>query len=125
MHRRKVDEREEFVNETVDISFGPKATVVPVNLKWPKSAEIVNEYDDLDNIVARRRVWSNGMFVFAVYGENPQWHKTSRDEWEAAAGNALEKFCAMRKVSIKAGPKQEMMNRYNIMVETNEPMKEG
>lgn len=124
-HRRKKDERESFVTEEVTISIGPKNTAAKVYLKWPKSAQIVEERDDLDNVIARKRVWTNGRFVFAVYAENPDWHKAARDEWEAGARNAIEKFCAMKGASITFGPRQEDMNRYNIMVEVRDPLPGG
>jgi hypothetical protein len=121
-HARRVDEREEFQREEVTISTGPKNTAVVVALRWPRSAYIQETRDDLDNVVHRERVWTGGRFVFAVYSDNPDWHKAARDEWEAGARNALEKFCAMRNLSIVQGPRPEDTNRYNVMVETREPI---
>lgn len=121
-HSRKVDEREEFQTEAVTISTGPKNTASVVNLRWPRSARIIEHKDDLDNVVKRERVWTGGRFVFAVYGDNPDWHKAARDEWEAAARNAIEKFAAIRNASIIFGPRQEDTNRYNVMCEVREPL---
>ena len=124
MHRRKKDEREDFVTEEVTIQVGPKAAPAVLKLRWPKSAEIIEEKDDLDNVVARTRVWTNGRYIFAVYADNPEWHKATREEWEGAAKNAIEKFCAIRGASIIFGPRQEDTNRYNIMVEVRDPIAE-
>ncbi len=120
MHARRVDEKEEFTSETVTISAGPKNTSVDVVVKFPRSARIVEQKDDLDNVIHRERVWTNGRFAFAVYSENPLWHKAARDEWEAGARNALEKFAAMRGATIMNGPKAEDTNRYNMMIELRE-----
>ena len=124
-HRAKKDEREEFTKETVVISTGPKNTASEVVVKYPRSAQIIEHKDDLDNVIKRERVWTNGRFVFAVYTDNPNWHRAARDEWESAARNALEKFCALRGATIKMGPRAEDMNRYNIMVEVNNPIQEA
>ncbi len=121
-HARKVDEREEFQNETVTISTGPKNVAADVVLRWPRSARIIEETDDLGNVVHRKRLWTGGRFIFAVYADNPSWHKAARDEWEAGARNAIEKFAAVRNLSIVNGPRQEDTNRYNVMAETREPI---
>ena len=120
MIRARQDERDVFKTETVQITFGPKKDKQDVVLKWPSSARIVETHDDLGNVVHRERVYTGGRFIFAVYAENQHWHTVSRDEWEAAATNAIEKFAAAKGVSIIMGPKQEDMNRYNIMAETRE-----
>ncbi len=121
-HARKVDEREEFVKETVTISTGPKNTAANVVVKYPRSAQIVEHKDDLGNVERRERVWTKGRFAFAVYSDNPDWHKAARDEWEAGAKNGLEKFAAMRGCEIIHGPRPEHTNRYNVMVEFREPI---
>jgi len=120
MHMRRVDEKEEFVKEKVTISTGPKNTAAEVVLRYPRSARIIEHKDDLDNIVSRERVWTNGKFIFAVYADNPDWHKAARDEWEAGARNAIEKFAAIRGALIERGPRQEDTNRYNVMAECRE-----
>ncbi len=104
------------------ISTGPKNTAVVVNLKWPRSARIVEHKDDLGNVERRERIWTPGRYVFAVYSDNPDWHKAARDEWEAGARNAIEKFAATRNLTIITGPRQEDTNRYNVMAETREPI---
>lgn len=117
------DEREEFQTETVTISTGPENTEQEVALRWPRSARIVETRDDLGNVVHRERIWTGGKFVFAVYSDNPEWHKAARDEWEAAGRNAIEKFAAMKGLTITMGPKQEDTNRFNIMAEVREEIK--
>ena len=119
-HARRVDEKEEFVKETVTISTGPKNTAVDVVVRYPRSAQVVEERDDLDNVVNRKRIWTNGRFIFAVYRDNEPWHKAARDEWEAAARNAIEKFAAVHSATITVGPRQEDTNRYNVMAECRE-----
>ena len=119
-HAARNDEREEFQEEAVTVSTGPKNTAAVVKLRWPRSAQIVEHKDDLDNVVRRERIWTNGRFVFAVYADNPDWHKAARDEWEAAARNAIEKFCAVKGASITFGPRNEDGNRYNMMAECRE-----
>lgn len=122
-HAAKRDEREQFQTETVSITTGPKKVEVKVNLRWPRSARIVEVPDDGDDDlgnVRRQRVWTGGRYIFAVYNENPDWHAVPRDEWEAGASNAIEKFAAIKGVTITLGPKQEDTNRYNIMAETRE-----
>lgn len=120
MIRARKDERDVFKSETVQITVGPKKEKAEVVIKWPSSAQIIEHLDDLGNVERRERIWTGGRFIFAVYSDNQAWHSVSRDEWEAAAGNALEKFAALKGVSIILGPKQEDLNRYNIMVETRE-----
>lgn len=119
-HAAKVDEREEFKTETVTVSTGPKNTPMDVVLRWPRSAQIIERKDGLGNVERRERIWTGGKYVFAVFGDNPGWHKAARDEWEAGARSALEKFAAVKKVNIITGPKQEDTNRYNLMCETRE-----
>ncbi len=123
-HHRRQDEREEFITEVVMISFGPDKKAVEVKLRWPRSARIIETRDDLDNVIHREREWTGGRFIFAVYADNPGWHSQARDEWEAGARNAIEKFAAMRNLAIVAGPRQEDTNRYNMMAETREPITE-
>jgi hypothetical protein len=123
MNAARVDEREEFQTETVTISTGPKNEKQGVVLRWPRSARIVEHRDDLGNVERRERIWTGGKFVFAVYSDNPEWHKAARDEWEAAGRNAIEKFAAMKGLTITLGPKQEDTNRFNLMAETREPIR--
>lgn len=122
-HWSKKDEREKFQPEVVTITTGPKKVPINVNLKWPRSARVVEipdaDEDGLGN-VRRERVWTGGRYIFAVYAENPEWHSAGRDEWEAGARNAIEKFAAIKGVTVILGPKQEDTNRYNIMAETRE-----
>lgn len=120
MIRGRKDEKEIFKTETVPITFGPKKEKQEVILKWPSSARIIEHRDDLDNVVKRERVYTGGKYIFAVYADNPHWQSVSRDEWQSAATNAIEKFAAMKGVSIVLGPRPEDMNRYNIMAETRE-----
>ena len=118
--RARQDEREEFVKVDVTISTGPKNDQNKVVLKYPRSARIIEHRDDLGNVVKREREWTNGRFLFAVYADNAPWHKAARDEWEAGARNAIEKFSAMHGLTIMFGPRQEDTNRYNIMAELRE-----
>lgn len=60
----------------------------------------------------------DGRYVFAVYSDNPIFMDEERDVWDGAARNALEKFCAIKGVRIKLGPRPEDGNRYNYMTET-------
>ncbi len=120
LHARRVDEKEEFIKETVKISTGPKNIAVDVVLRYPRSAQIIEHKDDLDNVTKRERIWTNGRFIFAVYSDNEDWHKAARDEWEAGARNAIEKFAAVRGAAIISGPRPEDTNRYNIMAECRE-----
>jgi hypothetical protein len=120
MHARRIDEKEEFVKETMTISTGPKNTQAEVVVRFPRSARIIEHKDDLDNVIKRERIWTNGRFIFAVYSDNESWHKAARDEWEAGARNAIEKFAAVHNVSITVGPRPEDSNRYNIMAECRE-----
>lgn len=122
-HAAKIDEREEFLTEEITISIGPKNEAHTVVLRYPRSAFVKEHRDDLDNVVKRERVWTNGRFVFAVYADNPSWHKAARDEWEAGARQAIEKFTAIRGNTIIAGPRQEDTNRFNIMAEVREPIR--
>lgn len=121
-HAAKKDEREQFRKEVVSITIGPKKDAIKVHLKWPQSAQIVEVPDGNDDLgnVRRERVWTGGRYIFAVYNENPEWHSVPRDEWEAGARNAIEKFAAIKGVTVILGPKQEDTNRYNIMAETRE-----
>jgi hypothetical protein len=121
-HAKKKDEREEFIKETVKIAVGPKATMSEVILRYPRSVHYIDTKDEDDIVIKRDRVWTNGRYVFAVYSDNVPWHGVSRDEWEAGARNAVEKFCAIHNASIKFGPRQEDTNRYNIMAEVSEPI---
>ncbi len=121
-HAARQDEREEFQSETVTISAGPKNAAMDVVLRWPRSARIVEYRDDLGNIERRERIWTGGKFIFAVFSDNPEWHKADRAEWEAGARNAIEKFAAMRNLTITTGPRQEDTNRFNQMAEVREPI---
>ncbi len=122
-HAARQDEREEFQSATVSVSTGPKNAPMDVVLRWPRSARIIEHKDDLGNIERRERVWTGGRFIFAVYGDNPEWHKADRVEWESGARNAIEKFAAMRNLTITNGPRQEDTNRYNQMAECREEIK--
>lgn len=124
-HWARKDEREQFQSETVTITVGPKAVKMDVVLRWPSSARIVEEADPEDDLgnVKRTRVWTGGKYIFAVYADNPVWHQADRAEWEAGARSAIEKFAAIRGVSITNGPRQEDTNRYNIMAETREEIR--
>ncbi len=125
-HARKVDEREEFVKETMTVSTGAKgpggkSVTIDIVVRYPRSARIEEERDDLGNVVNRKRVWTNGRFIFAVYNDNPDAHSLDREIWEAYARNAIEKFAAIHNnANIISGPRQEDTNRYNIMAETRE-----
>jgi hypothetical protein len=125
-HAAKKDEREKFTSETVSIAVGPKATKMDVVLCWPSSARIVEEADPEDELgnVRRSRIWTGGKYIFAVYANNLPWHAADRAEWEAGARNAIEKFAAIRGLTITSGPRQEDTNRYNIMAETREEIRD-
>lgn len=94
-HRAKEYPAAVFKNEVVKIDFGPSKA----------KEEIMLRYE------------SGSTFVFAVYQDNPDWHDRGRDEWTAAASDALEKFIAIRDAQIVAGPRPEITNRYNLFVE--------
>ncbi len=125
-HARRVDEKEEFVKETIIVSTGAKgpggkSMTFDVVVKYPRSARIVEHKDDLGNVERRERVWSNGRFIFAVYSDNPEAQSLDRAVWEAYARDAIEKFAAVHNnANIISGPRQEDTNRYNIMAETRE-----
>lgn len=91
-----VDPTDSFEHETIEAEFGDKFR--KLTLKFPV----------------------DGHFVFAVYADNPEWHKVSRDTWYAAAADALEKFCAMHGLTALYEPRQEITNRYNLQIETRE-----
>jgi len=59
----------------------------------------------------------DGWYMFAVYGDNPHLQSMDRDEWNALAAHALEKFAGERGMRVKLGPRPEDHNRYNWMVE--------
>lgn len=94
-HMAKVYDKAEYRNETVTIDFGTKGQKEKVVLKFEPGSS----------------------FAFAVYQENATWHERGREEWAAAATDALEKFCAVRDVQILMGPRPEITNRYNLFVE--------
>lgn len=94
-HQAKQDAKAVFVNEVVKVDFGTKGSKEEVMLRFE----------------------AGSTFAFAVYQDNPDWHERGREEWSAAAGDALEKFCAIRDVQIIAGPRPEITNRYNLFVE--------
>lgn len=100
-HMAKVYDKAEFKHETVVIDFGPKKVKETIELRF----EV------------------NSQFVFACYQDNPDWHDRGREEWTAAAGDALEKFVAMRDLQIIAGPRPEITNRYNLFVEVRGALK--
>lgn len=95
-HRAKEYAKAVFKNEVVTIDFGPGKS----------KAEVMLRYE------------GGSTFVFACYQDNPDWHDRGREEWTAAAGDALEKFIAMNDAQIVAGPRSEITNRYNLFVET-------
>lgn len=97
-HMAKVDPKPEFVTAQVAIDFGPKKTKEELTLRW----EV------------------NSTFAFAVYRDNAAWQDRGREEWTAAATDALEKFAAVRDLQIVAGPRPEITNRYNLFIETRE-----
>lgn len=95
------DPTDTFKTESVEVEFGPK--------------------DEKTGKRSRRAVTLryayNSTYLFAVYADNPGWVDVDRDEWEAGARNAIEKFCAVQNLQIKFGPRPEDSNRYNLMVE--------
>jgi hypothetical protein len=130
LHARRVDEREEFIKETVTVSTGIKgpggrSTTADIVVRYPRSAQIIEHKDDLDNVVRRERIWTNGRFIFAVYNDNPAQHSMDRDVWEALARNAIEKFAAVHNANIIFGPRTEDTNRYNIMAECREAIQDA
>jgi hypothetical protein len=62
-------------------------------------------------------------YIFAVYGENEYWHSRSTDEWKSAAKDGLVKFAAIRNRRVVLGPRDEDSNRYNVMLELDQPVK--
>lgn len=94
-HRAKTYEKAVFKNEVVKIDFGTSKA----------KEEIMLRYE------------AGSAFVFACYQDNPDWHERGREEWTAAATDALEKFAATRDEQIIAGPRPEITNRYNLFVE--------
>ena len=64
----------------------------------------------------------DGCFLFAVFRDNASFHDLDREEWEAAAKNALERYAAVNGLQIKSGPRPEDGNRYNFMIEATKPI---
>lgn len=58
-------------------------------------------------------------YIFAVYKDNPDFARRSRQEWTTLATDAIEKFFALRNLRVKMAPKPEDTNRYNVMAETD------
>ena len=93
-----------------------------------KTTEIEIEAGPKDGQGRRRRTKVklkyalDGYFVFAVYGENKDFHSLDREEWDAVAKNAIEKFAATGGHQIKLGPRAEDHNRYNFMAEFTRPV---
>ena len=100
-HQAKQYDKAVFTNAPVTIDFGPKKEKVVVMLRFEAGSQ----------------------FAFACYQDNDAWHERSREEWVAAATDALEKFCAVRDVQIIAGPRSEITNRYNLFVEIRGALK--
>jgi len=94
-HQAREYEKAVFSTEAVAIEFGPKKAKETINLRFEMGSA----------------------FAFACYQDNPVWHERGREEWSAAASEALEKFTAVRDVQIIAGPRPEITNRYNLFVE--------
>ncbi len=98
-HASRTDPKDTFKMVDIEIEYGPK----------------------LDGKRARDKLTLryayDSTYLFAVYGDNPAWGNRDRDEWDAGARNAIEKFCATNNLQIKFGPRPEDMNRYNLMAE--------
>lgn len=95
-HMAKVYDKAVYQNETVTIDFGTGGKKETVVLRFE----------------------AGSAFAFAVYQDNPPWHDRGREEWSAAASDALEKFIAVRgALQIMTGPRPEITNRYNLFVE--------
>jgi hypothetical protein len=101
-HARRVDPSDVYKTVQVTVEHGPKnekgvRARSPITLRYAMDAP----------------------YLFAVFGDNQTWADLDRDEWDAAAKNAIEKFCAVRNLQIKFGPRPEDGNRYNWMCETS------
>jgi hypothetical protein len=94
-HAAMIYDKAVFVTRVVTVDFGPSKKQEKVTLRFEVGSG----------------------FAFAVYRENPTWQDRGREEWTAAAGDALEKFCAVNDLAILAGPRPEITNRYNLFVE--------
>ena len=65
----------------------------------------------------RLRYAIDSEYVFAVYGENPNFINRSMEEWRALAAEALHKFAAINHLMVKMGPRNEDGARFNLMAE--------
>lgn len=61
----------------------------------------------------------DGWYIFACYSDNEPLQKLDRDMWNSLAGNAIEKFAAVKNKLVKDGPRVELHNRYNWFAELN------
>lgn len=98
--RAKVDPKEAFKTEKVNIHFGPTKVKSEINLRWA----------------------SGSRFIFAVFAENKGWQDQPGDVWKAASFDALQRFAAIHNYAITFGPRHEDTNNYNFMVEVRDPL---
>ena len=84
--------------EIVKMGFGPDNAKTEIKLRWEPGSN----------------------FVFATYGDNRNWAEQASQIWRTAAAEALQRFCALKNLSITGGPRPEDSNPFNMMVEIRE-----
>jgi hypothetical protein len=103
------DATDEYKYTEVEVEYGPK----PVKAGEKRNTAKVTLKFALD-----------GRYMFAVYGDNKHLHNQERDEWDAMAKNALEKFAGVNGFHVDLGPMPEQHNRYNYFVEFTKPIEQ-
>lgn len=104
-------------------------------LRWQaEAAEREQPSDTYKNVIVevdvgaeqrdlKLRYAAGSRFIFACFSDNPEWHRVPREIWQAMAGEALDKYCAMQGLSALDSAKQEVDNRFNFFVETRQVLK--
>ena len=102
-HRRRVDPKDSYVNAKVTVMFGAggKDSQHEITLRYPVK----------------------GQHIFVTAAENQAIaNRNSYEVWRAVAYDAINKFCGLRGVGVKFGPRPEDHNRYNFMAELQEAL---
>jgi hypothetical protein len=94
-HAARIDATDTYKNEVVTVDIGPKNARVQVTIRYPV----------------------DGQYAFACYADNKSFHNRPDHEWTVAAGNALERFVALRDLERVRGPRPEDNRPLNHMVE--------
>lgn len=108
-------------NDIVRRQKEARADVVEPTDTFATETVTIEVGDGMRDVVIRYAIGST--YAFACYADNRPWQREQRALWQACAGDALERFCAIHNLTPAALPRQEDTNAYNMQIETRAPIR--